>query len=98
MDDSRDDVGEQTEQPQPIVFSRHAREQMAERGASEAEVIETIRAGEEVPARGNRRGYRRNFQYDATWGGRQYAIKQVLAIVAAEPDTVVIVTVYTFYF
>ena len=74
------------------------REQMAERGASEAEVIETIRTGEEVPARGNRRGYRRNLQYDATWGGRQYAIKQVLAIVAAEPDTPVVVTVYTFYF
>ena len=74
MHDNHDSVGEQTEQPQPIVFSRHAREQMAERGASEAELIETIRVGEEVPARGNRQGYRRNFQYDATWGGHQYAI------------------------
>ena len=98
MQDSHGGNEGQTEQQQPIVFSRHAREQMAERGASEVEVIETIRAGEEVPARGNRRGYRRNFQYDATWGGRQYAIKQVLAIVAAELDTLVVVTVYTFYF
>ncbi len=35
----------------PILFSNHAREQMAERGASEEEVIETIRRGERVPAK-----------------------------------------------
>lgn len=81
-----------------IEFSRHAREQMAERGASEAEVIETIRNGERVPAKRGRQGYRKNFQYNRRWGGRTYAIKQVLAIVAEETDTLIVVTVYTFYF
>jgi hypothetical protein len=32
------------------------------------------------------------------WAGRIYAIKQVLAVMAEEPDEFVVVTVYTFYF
>ena len=82
----------------PIKFSQHACEQMLERGASEDEVIETIRTGERAPAKRGRQGYRKNFQYNRLWGGRTYAIKQVLVIVAEEPDVLVVVTVYTFYF
>ncbi len=81
-----------------IKFSQHAREQMLERGASEDEVSETIRTGEEVPAKHSRRGYRKNFQYDRMWSGRIYAVKQVLSIVAEEADELVVITVYTFYF
>lgn len=68
----------------PIEFSRHAREQMAERGVNEEEVIEAIRSGERVPAKRGRLGHRENFQYNRMWGGRTYA--QVLAIVAQEPN------------
>jgi hypothetical protein len=83
----------------PIELSHHAQEQMAERGAEEKEVIEAIRSGERVPAKRGRLGYRKNFQYNLTWGGRTYAIKQVLAIVAQEEEEqLVVVTVYTFYF
>lgn len=71
---------------------------MNERGASEDEVVQAICAGERVPAKSNRQGYRRNFQYQRQWGGRTYAIKQVLAIVAEESDCLVVVTVYTFFF
>ena len=46
----------------------------------------------------SRLAYRKNFQYERPWGGRMYAIKQVLAIVAEEMDSLVVVTVYTFYF
>jgi hypothetical protein len=81
-----------------IVFSAHAREQMAERGADQAEVEEAIRLGEEAPAKRGRTGFRRNFQYDDLWGGRRYAVKQVMAIIAEEADKIVVVTVYTFYF
>ncbi len=82
----------------PIRFSKHALEQMAERGAEEEEVVETIRSGENVPAKKGRRGFRRNLQYNRDWGGRHYPIKQVLAIVADEGETLVVVTVYAFYF
>lgn len=71
---------------------------MVERGADEAEVIESIRTGEQVPAKKDRQGFRKNFQYNRQWGGRSYAIKQVLAIVVEERDQLVVVTVYTFYF
>jgi hypothetical protein len=86
------------ERMKPIRFSRHASEQMVERGADRQEVLDTIRAGENVPAKRGRHGYRKNFQYNSEWGGRAYAVKQVLAIVAEEPEAYVVVTVYTFYF
>lgn len=82
----------------PIRFSQHAREQMIERGAETDEVIDTIRAGEPIPAKGGRLGYRKNFQYDRLWGARSFAIKQVLSIVVEESDALTVVTVYTFYF
>jgi hypothetical protein len=82
----------------PITFSQHARLQMAERGADDEEVVQTIRTGEEAPAKRGRLAYRKNFQFERVWGGRTFAIKQVLALVAESPDELVVVTVYTFYF
>jgi predicted N-formylglutamate amidohydrolase len=82
----------------PVRFSRLALQQMSERGATEDEVLEAICSGEPVPAKHGRLGYRKNFQYERLWGGRYYAVKQVLAIIAEEPETLVVVTVYTFYF
>jgi len=44
-----------------IVFSTHALEQMADRGASQSEVEIAINEGEEVPAKQGRRAFRKNF-------------------------------------
>ncbi len=82
----------------PIQFSKHALEQMIERGADKDSVSETIRVGETVPAKKGRLGFRKNFQFNRLWGGRTYAIQQILAIVAEEADALIVVTVYTFYF
>jgi hypothetical protein len=82
----------------PIRFSTHSRQQMTERGAERDEVIDAIRNGESVPAKRDRLGFRKNFQYDRLWGGRTFAVKQVLAIVVDETDALTVVTVYTFYF
>ena len=46
----------------PVRFSRHALQQMSERGATEEEVLEAIRSGEPVPAKHGRLGYRKNFR------------------------------------
>jgi Domain of unknown function (DUF4258) len=54
-----------------VRFDSHALKRMAERGASEADVIATIEAGERVSARFDRTGVRRNFAFDAVWGGRR---------------------------
>ena len=82
----------------PIRFSKHAREQMVLRGATEHEVITTIRTGAVEPAKLGRLGFRRDFPFGILWGGRHYAIKQVLAIVVDRPEELVVVTVSTFYF
>lgn len=82
----------------PIEISRHAREQMHLRGVDESEVVDAIRAGEAETARHNRTMYRKNFQFNGTWRNRQYRVKQVAPVVAVEPDRIVVVTVYAFYF
>jgi Domain of unknown function (DUF4258) len=81
-----------------IVFSTHALEQMADRGASQSEVEIAMNEGEEVPAKQERRAFRKNFPYNSTWKGRYYEFKQVVPIVAEEPDIWVVITVYVFYF
>ena len=82
----------------PIRLSAHAREQCVERGATPAEVEKAIREGEREPAKRGRWMHRYNFEFNRTWQGRRYAIKQVAPVVAEEPDELVVVTVYTFYF
>jgi hypothetical protein len=80
-----------------IILSDHATKQMIERGASKEEVIEAIRNGEKLPAKHGCVAYRHNFQYNSKWSNKFYHIKQVVAIVKEEKSMVVI-TVYTFYF
>lgn len=82
----------------PTEFSAHARLRMAERGATEAEVEQAIREGGRLPVRSGRFECRLNLPYNRTWQGKVYAVKQIVALVAEEPDRFVVVTVYTFYF
>jgi len=81
-----------------IIFSKHALEQMGERGAQRHEVEMAIRTGEEFPAKKNRRAFRQNFQYNSQWGKKLYRTKQIVPIVVEYPETLVVVTVYVFYF
>lgn len=81
-----------------IVIHEHARKRMAERGADEAEVLQTVRKGEPYPAKHGRSGFRMNHAYDKAWLGRHYAIKQIEAIAVQESDVWVVVTVMTKYF
>ncbi|MBI4432770.1 MAG: DUF4258 domain-containing protein [Candidatus Omnitrophica bacterium] len=81
-----------------LIFSDHARRQMAERGASEAEVTEAVTHGERTPAKQGRTAHRRNFDYNHLWSGRHYHIKQVMPVTKEESNHTVVITVYTFYF
>lgn len=71
---------------------------MLERGATEAEVIATIREGTAEPAQRGLTLFRHNHPFHAAWGGVSYDVKQVACIVALEPNRLVVVTVYTFFF
>ena len=81
-----------------ICLTAHAVEQCAERGATEDEVREAIERGVREPAKRGRSLYRLNFQYQAEWQGKFYALKQVAPVAVEEENEVVVVTVYTFYF
>jgi hypothetical protein len=81
-----------------IVFSKHALEQMPDRGATSEEVEAAIRAGEVTAAKSKRFAYRKNFTFNKSWKGRYYAVKQVMPIVTEESDKIIVVTVYVFYF
>lgn len=81
-----------------IRIHPHARERMAERGATEEEVVATLSAGESFPAKFGRHGFRRNFDQTGVWRGRPYAAKQVEAIAVREgPDWLVITVVVRYY-
>ncbi|MBI3317918.1 MAG: hypothetical protein HYZ90_02050 [Candidatus Omnitrophica bacterium] len=81
----------------PIVLSRHAKSQLADRGATVREVQLTIREGEEAAAKQGRLAFRKNFQFEKHWKGVYYEGKQVQPIVVEEAERFVVVTVYVFY-
>ena len=81
-----------------IVFSRHALEQMPDRGATREEVEIAIHEGEKIPAKEGRIAFRRNFPFQKEWKGHYYEIKQVMPVAVEEADRIIVVTIYVFYY
>jgi hypothetical protein len=81
-----------------IRLHPHARERLAERGATEAEVLATVSQGASFAAKFGRTGFRRNFPFGARWHGRYYANKQVLAYAVQERQAWLVITVVTKFF
>jgi hypothetical protein len=82
----------------PIRFSGHARNQLARRGVSEVEVIETIRTSPWQAAELGRLDCQNDFAYEQEWNGTYYSTKRVRPIFAEEAIEIVVVTVYSYYF
>ena len=80
-----------------IRLHPHARARLAERGATEAEIVATVAEGERFPARFGRTGFRRNFAFDGEWQGQHYSTKQVEAY-AVDEDGWLVLTLITRYF
>ena len=81
-----------------VRLHSHARERMAERGATEVEVIAAVRKGERFPAKFGRTGFRRNFAFDGEWRGHRYGTKQVEAYAVKEGADWLVITVVVRYF
>ena len=81
-----------------IRLSGHARERIEGRGAAFEEVAETIRTAPWRPAQGGRLECRKDFSYGREWNGKFYATKQVRPIFVDEPNEILVVTVYVYYF
>ncbi|MCK9463601.1 MAG: DUF4258 domain-containing protein [Proteobacteria bacterium] len=71
---------------------------MRQRGATAESVVEAIRSGQREPARRGCSQFRLSVPFGKEWGGRAYAMQQIVPIVAEEDDCLVVVTVFTFYF
>jgi len=81
-----------------IRLSGHARDNMRYRGATEQEVIETIRTSTWESAELGRLQCRKDFTYKQEWNGKFYTTKQIRPIFVEEDDEIVVVTVYVYYF
>lgn len=68
------------------------------RGATEAKVAATVKAGERFPARFGRTGFRRNHPFGDEWRGRRYATKQVEVYTVEEGPDWLAITVIVRYF
>lgn len=81
-----------------IRLSEHAKQQLEFRGATEPQVIEAIRTETWEPAELGRFECRRDFPFESEWNNKYYDTKQVRPIFVDEPDEIVVVTVYVYYF
>jgi len=82
----------------PIRFSAHALSYRTRRGFTPAEVEDAVRTTPWEPAERGKLQCRKDIPFQQLWNRRWYATKQVRPIFAEEPDEIVIVTVYTYYF
>ena len=67
---------------------------MAERGATEDEVLATVLEGEPWPAQFGRVGFRRNFPFEAEWRSQFYRVKQVEVYAVRESADWLVITRY----
>ena len=82
----------------PIRLSQHCRLKMRDRGATEEEILQAIREARWGPADSGRMDCRKDFAFGREWKGRYYATKQVRPIFVEEPEEILVVTVYVYYF
>jgi hypothetical protein len=81
-----------------IIISKHAVETCGKRGVSADEVELAVQRGTRETAKHDRIKCRLNFEYNSTWEGKYYSIKQVAPIIVEEQDQIVVITVYAYYF
>jgi hypothetical protein len=82
----------------PIRLTKHAGGYLGSRGFTLAEVEEAIRTSVWGPADLGRLECHKDFPFNADWNGLRYATKQVRPVFVDEPDEIVVITVYTYYF
>ncbi|MGH9453168.1 MAG: hypothetical protein ACRD2O_04270 [Terriglobia bacterium] len=82
----------------PIRFSGHSYERLLHRGATEQEVIETIRIAPWTQAERGRQECGKDFAFGREWNGKIYATKRIRPIFVEEQHEILVVTVYVYYF
>jgi hypothetical protein len=81
-----------------IRLSEHAKRQLKYRGATEEEVYDAIRSEPWGRTELGRLDCRKNYSFNAEWNKKYYSTRQVRPIFVDEPEEIVVVTVYVYYF
>lgn len=81
----------------PVRLTGHARDRMRQRGATEQEVMESIRTAPWEDAELGKQECRKDFLYNREWNAKFYATKQVRPIFVELPGEILVVTVYVYY-
>ncbi len=76
----------------------HVAGRLIERGATTADVIETVSRGVRIPAKLGRAGFRQDFAFEGLWRGRYYTTKQVEAYAVMEDGDWLVITVIVKFF
>jgi hypothetical protein len=82
-----------------VDFHSHAMARMGERGATAAQVRQTVQRGRRTPAKFGRTKFSRTFEYNKLWCGRHYGRKTIEAYaVQRDCDHWLVITVIVKYF
>ena len=82
----------------PIRLSAHALSYITRRGFTVAEVEKAIRTCPWEKAELGRLEVRMEYPFNGEWNGRWYAVRQVRPVFVDEPNEIVVITVYTYYY
>lgn len=80
-----------------IQIDPHTLKRAEERGASEAEIKDVLRAGAEFPAKKNRKARAKVYPFNRERNGKFYEQKRIEVYYVEEAGKSVTVTVYVFY-
>jgi len=83
----------------PIVLSIHAKDRLAQRGATAEEVANTVRDGDWQPAKRGKQHAAKQFEFGglSPVNGLPYRYKTVDVVFADEPERIFVVTVKVYY-
>ena len=80
-----------------IQIDPHTLERAEERGTNEGEIVEVIDTGFSIPAKHDRMGKAKIYDFQRKRHGKYYEQKRVEVLYTIEGDTIITVTVYVFY-
>lgn len=81
-----------------ILWTAHAEGYLDRRGFSKAEVEEAIKSNDWVLNSRGRFECRKDYSFEQIWNRAFYKTKQVRPVFVKEGSTIVVITVYTYYF
>jgi hypothetical protein len=80
-----------------VIYHPHALERMAERGATEDEVLKTLETGKISIAKFGRRMYSMSFPFGNYWRSQFYKGKHIDAYVADDEENIIVITIIVKY-